>query len=274
MTPPSCVHHQPGSRGFTVIELLIALAIVMSIAGLLAQVVEPARAAFDRVPAELDLQQRGRTAIDVLTRAVRSAGTDVVATSMLGPFAEILPSVALTDPDESGDRFSTLTVMAPVVSGAQGILAIDQAGAFASLTLSTTPCPNVKQVCGFNPGMTAVITDGAGHHDVFVVESTLVGSRTLTADRAFSYTYPSGAAVIEIVQHTYALAVQPDGSSSLLRETAAGAGQPVVDYVAALWFRAAGQSVDVTVIVQAATEPLRRVIADRVFKSSIKWRNP
>ena len=103
MTPPSCVHHQPGSRGFTVIELLIALAIVMSIAGLLAQVVEPARAAFDRVPAELDLQQRGRTAIDVLTRAVRSAGTDVVATSMLGPFAEILPSVALTDPDESGD---------------------------------------------------------------------------------------------------------------------------------------------------------------------------
>ena len=163
--------------------------------------------------------------------------------------------------------------MAPVVNGAQGILAIDQAGAFASLTLSTTPCPNVKQVCGFNPGMTAVITDGAGHHDVFVVESTVVGSRTLTADRGFSYAYPAGAAVIEIDQHTYALAVQPDGSSSLLRETAAGAGQPVVDYVAALSFRAAGQSVDVTVIVQAATEPLRRVIADRVFRSSIKWRN-
>src|SRR5215217_7140378 len=78
------------ARGFTVIELLIALAIVMSIAGLLAQLVEPARAAFDRVPAELDLQQRGRTAIDAITQTVRSAGKNVAATSSLAALSEIL----------------------------------------------------------------------------------------------------------------------------------------------------------------------------------------
>lgn len=273
MTTPCAPSHKGRSQGFTVVELLVALAIVMSIGGLLSQVVEPGRAAFDRVPAELDLHQRGRTAIDVITRAVRSAGADVVVTSALGSFAEILPSVALSDPDASGERFATLTVMAPVVNGAQGTLETDQAGASASLTLATTTCPNVKQVCGFNPGMTAVITDGGAHHDVFIVESTVIGSRTLTADRSFTHAYPVGAAVIEIDQHKYGLAAQADGSTSLLRETAAGAGQPVVDYVTALSFHAAGQSVDVAVTVQAATVPLRRVVADRVFRTSIRWRN-
>ena len=37
------------TRGFTISELLIAMTIVLSIAGLLAQVVEPGRAAFDRL---------------------------------------------------------------------------------------------------------------------------------------------------------------------------------------------------------------------------------
>jgi len=273
MSSHCATRHCARSRGFTVIELLIALAIVLSIAGVLAQVVEPARAAFDRVPAELDLQQRGRTAIDVIAQAVRSAGADVAATDQLGPFDEILPAITLTDPDESGERFATLTVMAPVVNGAQGILWIDQAGAAASFTLATTTCPNVKDVCGFNPGTTAVITDGAGHHDVFIVESTVIGSRILTADRGFSHVYPAGSAVIEIDQHSYRLAAQADGSFSLLRQTVAGAGQPVVDYVAALSFHSSGHHVDVAVTMQAATGSLRRVIADRVFRTSIKWRN-
>ena len=54
----------------------------------MAQVVPPARAAFERLPAELELQQRGRTAIDqVVVRALRSAGKDVVANHPLGSLA-------------------------------------------------------------------------------------------------------------------------------------------------------------------------------------------
>lgn len=260
-------------HGFSVIELLIALAIVLSIAGLLAQVVEPGRLAFERVPAELDLHQRGRTVIDVITRAVRSTDTDVAATAALGAFADLLPVVSLTDPDGTGSRYSTLTVMAPVANAAQGTLDIAQASATAALTLAVTACPNVKEVCGFNPGTTAVIMDGAGHHDVFIVASTIAASRTLTADRAFSHVYPAGSAVIEIDRHTFALAVQGDGSYSLLRLTAAGAAQPVVDHIAELSFHAAADSVDVVVVVEAPTEALRRIIPDRSFRTSIKWRN-
>jgi type II secretory pathway pseudopilin PulG len=260
-------------RGFTVIELLIALAIVMLLAGALAGVVAPARAVFDRVPAELDLQQRGRTAIDVISTALRSAGKTGTATNEAGALAIILPAFALSDPDESGDAFSTLTVTTPAVNGAEGILAADQAGAFAALTLGITLCPNVREVCGFNPGTTAIITDGAGHHDLFEVASTEVGARMLTADRGFSQAYPAGSAVIEIDQHTFSLSAQPDGSLSLIRETAAGAIQPVVDGVASLVFHASGHQVDIAVTVQAATESLRRVLEDRVFRTSVHLRN-
>ena len=225
------------------------------------------------MPAELDLQQRGRTAIEIITQAVRSAGKNVAATNALGAFSEIVPAVSVADPEESGDAFATLTVIVPTVDGAQGVLAVDQSGAAASLTLATTPCPNVKDVCGFNPGTTAVITDGVGHHDVFIVASTVVGARRLTADRSFSQPYPSGSAVIEIDQHTFSLAVQADGSFSLIRETAAGAIQPVVDFVTALSFSISGNQVDVALSVQAATEPLRRVLTDRVFRTSIRLRN-
>ena len=261
------------SEGFTVIELLIALAIVLLLAGALAGLVEPARDVFERVPAELELQQRGRTAIDVIATAVRSAGKNVAATNELGTFANLLPVFTLADPDESGEAFSTLTVTTPTVDGAQGILAADQDGAFAVLTLGISPCPNLQEVCGFNPGMTAIITDGAGHHELFEVASTVAGARTLTADRGFSQAYPAGSAVIEIDQHTFSLAGQPDGSFSLIRETAAGAIQPVVDGVAALVFRGSGRQVEVAVTVQAATVSLRRVLADRVFRTSISLRN-
>ncbi len=262
-----------GPRGFTVIELLIAMAIALLIAGALAGVVQPARAAFDRVPAELDLQQRGRTAIDVISQAVRSAGKDVAATHALGALSEIVPVVSVTDPVASGGGFATLTVMAPIADGAQGVLAASQSGSAGSLTLATAPCPNVKDVCGFNRGMTAVITDGSGRYDVFVVASTVGGSRRLTADRSFPLPYSIGAAVVEIDQHTFSLAPQADGSLSLIRETAAGAVQPVVDFVTALTFTISNHRVDVAVSLQAATESLRRRLADRVFRTSITLRN-
>jgi type II secretory pathway pseudopilin PulG len=261
------------SQGFTIMELLVAVAIVMLLAGALAGVVAPARAVFDRVPAELDLQQRGRTAIDVISTALRSAGKNVAATNQPGALPISLPAFALTDPDESGEAFSILTVTTPTVNGAQGIVATDQAGAFGAVTLGITLCPNVNDFCGFKAGTTAIISDGAGHHDLFEVASTAVAERTLTADRGFSQAYPAGSAVIEVDQHTFSLSAQADGSLSLIRETAAGAIQPVVDGVASLVFHGSERQVDIAVTVQASTESLRRVLDDRVFRASVHLRN-
>jgi hypothetical protein len=79
--------------------------------------------------------------------------------------------------------------------------------------------------------------------------------------------------VIEIAQHTFSLARQADGSFSLMRETAAGAVQPVVDGVASLVFHASEHQVHIAVTLQAATESLRQVLQDRVFRTSVHLRN-
>ena len=62
---------------------------------------------------------------------------------------------------------------------------------------------------------------------------------------------------IEIDQHTFSLAAQADGSFSLIRETAAGAIQPVVDGVASLVFQRLRPPGDIAVTVQAAPMSLR-----------------
>ncbi len=270
------------ARGFSVIELLVALTVTLLIAGALANVVPPARAAFDRVPGELELQQRGRTAIDMLSQAIRSAGTNVPALESVGPLSDVVPTVSLSEPDENGG-YTELTLMAPPPDPAQGVLAAAQDGPAAAIVLEADRCPNVSDVCGFQTGSTAVIADGLGNYDVFQVASTVVAARLLTPARALSRSYPEGSALVEVDELTFMLARQADDSRSLIRVTAAGAVQPVVDFVNGLSFRGMGQpiaagflqyrDVEVTVSVEAPTILLRRVIPDRVFRTSIRLRN-
>jgi len=268
--------------GFTIVELLIAMTIAMLIAGAIAGATPPARDAFERVPADLDLQQRGRTAIDALSQALRSAGKNVTATASLGPLTDLLPAVSVAGEDESG-LFTELTAIIPVPGAAQGLLAVDQSSPGASMTLAFDSCPNIEDICGFTPGSTVVVADGAGHYDVFSIRATNAGARSLTPARSLSRSYPAGSVIVEADQLTFGLARQPDGSYSLNRTTAAGAVQPVVDFVNGLAFGVSGrdaaagffqiQQVDVWLSVEAPTERLRRAIPDRVFRTSIRLRN-
>ena len=252
------------SRGFSLIELLIALAICSAVTAAIAGIVQPARAAFDQVPATLDLRQRGRTAIDVLSQAMRSSG----------PLAGLVPAVVLQDPDESGSRFSSITVMAPAVNPAQGILAQDQMGPAASLTLSTLQCPDIEDVCGFTEGTIAVITDGASRFDVFEVASAHAPSRRLTPSTGFASPYPAGSLVMEVTADTFRLDAQADGSFALVKETAAGAVQPIVDFVTGLAFESPDpHEVSVTLTIDAQATAARGRVAEQLFRTSVGLRS-
>ena len=250
--------------GFSLIELLIALAICSVVTAAIASLVQPARAAFDRVPATLDLRQRGRTAIDVIAQALRSSG----------PLAQVVQTVRLSEPDESGSRFSAITVIAPAVNPAQGVLAHDQPGNGAALTLGTERCPAIKDVCGFTEGAIAVIADGAGRFDVFEVASAHAPSRRVTPSAAFAEPYPQGSLVFEVTADTFRLEEQEDGTFALVRETAAGAIQPIVDFVTGLAFESPDlHRVMVMVTIQASAALLRRPVADQLFQTSVGLRS-
>ena len=267
--------------GFTVVELLIAMTITVLIAGAITGVAPQARAAFDRVPADLDLQQRGRTAIDALSQALRSAGNNVVATESLGALSDLLPVVSVSGEDEPG-VFTELTVIVPVRDPAQAMLDADQTTPGAAMTLATVYCPNVRDVCGFTAGSTAIVADGDGHFDVFSIAATNASARQLIPARAHSRSYSAGSVIVEADRFVFNLRQQPDGSYSLVRTTAAGAVQPVVDFVSGLAFEATGrtaaagfyqiETVDVWLSVEAPTDLLRRVILDRAFRTSVRLR--
>jgi hypothetical protein len=90
-----CGVRSGSEQRFTLIELLIAMTITLLIAGAVASVAPPSRKAFDRVPAELDLRQRGRTAIDALSQALRSSGKNVAATRRLDRSATVAHGVGI-----------------------------------------------------------------------------------------------------------------------------------------------------------------------------------
>lgn len=213
-------------RGFSLVELLVATAVCALLSAAVAAVVPSARAAFDAAPAALDLQQRGRTGVDVLAAAIRSAavGGVVPAVIPLSPIA-----------DSSETQFEALYVVAPVPNPSQGVLDRDQPGAHGVLTLAAGPgCPAVRDVCGFTPGAVAAIADGSGRFDIFTVAATNSASGEITASLAFASAYPAGSLVVEVDAHYFRLDDQADGTRSLVRETAGGATQPIVDHVTAM----------------------------------------
>jgi hypothetical protein len=118
-----------------------------------------------------------------------------------------------------------------------------------------------------------MISDADGNYDVFVVSSTNAGQRLVTPDHALSHAYSAGSVVCEVEDNTFGLDAQPDGTYSLTRVTAAGAVQPIVDFIAELTFAVNEQQVDIALHVHAATQSQRSIIADRVFRTSIAVRN-
>ena len=223
------------ARGFSLLELLMAVAISALCVAIMAAAVPPLQAAFEQTPAVIDMQQRARAAVDTIAQAVRGA-----------------ERVALLDEDLPSGEFRQLMTVTPRANAGQGIVAYDQISAGGDLFLLAARCPAVTDVCGFVPGSSAVIGDAGGGFDVFTVGSTDAATRSLSPRRRFEQPYAADAAVVEVDAYTFRLDPQPDGSFTLMRESAAGAVQPIVDRISELRFAPAfdGRGVEATVKVQ------------------------
>ncbi len=250
------------TQGFSLVELLVALAICSLVSAAIGAMVPPSRAVFEQTPAVLELQQRGRTAIDAIAQAVRSAGiTDGV------------PPMVLSAPDPSGERFTQLLAIARALHAAEGKLDADQQGSSGDLLLSESSCPAVNDVCGFRPGASVVIADGLGRFDLFTVIATNQGLNSISSSVAFAQPYPAGSFLIEVDAYTFRLDAAPDGSTTLVRETVAGAIQPIVDHVTGLSFHASGGQLEVNLTVHPPPAPEHGRVRERAFRAGVFPRN-
>lgn len=209
------------ARGFSLVELLVALALCAVVSAALAGVVAPARAAFETAPAAIDQHLRARSGADTIVSALRAAGLDSSAPAVL-PEAE-----------PGGDDFSSLAVL--VGDGeARGELAADQSGPSGPLALDAgEACPAAGDVCGFVAGSRAVILDGHGRFDVVDVASTVPSRLELVPAAPLSVAYRAGSTLVEADLLRFEAPRQADGSRTLVRVTSAGAAQPIVEGVTA-----------------------------------------
>lgn len=67
-------HRRPLPRGFTIVEVLVALSIFLLILMGIMQVFEPSNQAYQSSQRKLNVQQNGRVAMDTIVRQLRMAG--------------------------------------------------------------------------------------------------------------------------------------------------------------------------------------------------------
>ena len=172
--------------GFSLAEVLIATSLMLSVTAAVFAVMNPSQGAFSREPEVADMQQRLRVASDTLNKNLIMAGGGVYIGRQAGPlnyyFAPVLPfRDGVINADPAG-TFKTDAITLMYVPSTASQTSISQAipDASALLTVNVEPgCPQNDGMCGFEPGMTVLVYDDSGAHDIFTIGGVQGGAAQL-----------------------------------------------------------------------------------------------
>jgi hypothetical protein len=236
------------AAAFTLVELLIAMAIMLAITGAVFALVNPAGEQFLVQPEAHDLQQRLRAAVGALQHDLGMAGGGAYVGPAAGPlvasFAPILPyrsGEAKADPPLGvfyrADTVS-LTYVPSTVAQAQ-VVGIAPGGA-GLVVLARANCgPLIRdRLCGFAAGTPVVIYDMSGR----VERGTVVSVEGLAIavegpDLMGRVSPEEGAVIAQVVTAVYGPGADPaTGAPRLMRYDGRHSNQPVVDHVVSVRF--------------------------------------
>src|SRR5688500_757235 len=149
-------------RGFSFVEIVVSLAIMLVVIGAIFKLVNPAHGMFATQNELLDMQQRLRLAADAIGRDVRVAGA-----GSRGYFASIVPHRrGMESPDPPGsifnDRISVVFVPALAPETTVSSSTDDGGLVFAN---RQPECPSENPLCGFRANMVVAIFDESGAFD-------------------------------------------------------------------------------------------------------------
>jgi prepilin-type N-terminal cleavage/methylation domain-containing protein len=222
--------------GFSLIELLIAVAIVLTITGAVFQLLNPARLTFQAQPELADLQQRLRVGVETLTQdlLMAGAGPDMGPASgpLAGFFAPVLP--------QGNDAITLIYVP---VTAAQTTLrqAADASGWVELESPANCPPPKADEVCGFREDMRAILIDASGAWDPVTITGAANGSVSFASEGRLQADYGAGTSLAEAVTRTYYLDAAAD-TPQLMRVSGGASDLPVVDHVVGIEFEYVGDA--------------------------------
>jgi prepilin-type N-terminal cleavage/methylation domain-containing protein len=235
-----------GDGGFSLVELLIAMAVMATFSSALAALILAGESIARTQPEAADVQQRARVALQTLGAELALAGAGLDRGPQAGALAQYFPPVG-----PSGDGGITIWY----VSGreAQTTLAATLArGATDAPIRNAARCPASDPGCAFTRASTAIVFDGLGCRDVLRIDAVTSTSLQVRAgSRACSY--GQGAAIAQGEVRTYL--VDAAARQLLRRDEATGFSAPVLDNVTAMRveYLDGGRRVRVTLRVAAAT---------------------
>jgi len=165
--------------GFSLLELMIAMAVMLTVTGSIFSLMNPSQGAFQAQPEVSDMQQRLRVGADMLYKDLIMAGNGAYQGSSSGSFMYTFASVmpfrqGTTNDDPPGTyRTDVITVMYVPPTVAQTSLrkvAGNSLTNSAEINVNADPgCPAADPLCGFEEGMTMLMYDDSGNYDTFTV---------------------------------------------------------------------------------------------------------
>lgn len=208
-------------RGFTLIEMLVSVAIMVAVTGAIFSLVDPSRGTYDAQPQVSDMQQRLRVGTSLLSNDLVMAGAGATAGgekmgSLLNFFAPVMPlRFGWTDSDVAAGvlyRDDAVTLMfipwdSPHTTVAKGMPQ-------PSSEVIVNPVDGCDEsetnypLCRFYDGQRAIIFDETGAFDDMTITQVQPAASHLQHNKAipgntFSKRYQEGSHVAQLLQRTY-----------------------------------------------------------------------
>jgi hypothetical protein len=201
-----------GQAGYSIIELLVSTAIMVTVTGAIFAMMSPAQGNSRTQPEVADMQQRMRVGNDTLFKELVMAGAGAyqgpVTGALVNFFAPILPRrLGRINPDPP-TVFRDDTITLSYIPNTYSQTTISDPMPDVSAELKVTPqnnCPaDASQLCGFHEGMDVIIFDTSGNFDFFTITEVQDAAAHLQhRGQNMSVAYQPPASVTQIVSNTY-----------------------------------------------------------------------
>jgi len=235
-------HRRSSEAGYTLIELLVSTAIMITVTGAIFGLMNPAQGTAQTQPEVADMQQRMRIGNETMFKELVMSGAGPyqgpVTGALVNFFAPILPRrIGRVNPDQP-TVFKQDTITLSYIPNSYSQTTISSAMPTPSAELKVTAQPNcpadVGNLCGFQDGMDVIIFDTSGNFDLFTITQVQNAAAHLQhRGQTLSKSYDVGASVTQIVSNTYYLNTQ---TNQLMRYNGNTDDIPIVDNVVDLRF--------------------------------------
>lgn len=223
------------SRGFSLVEALVAMTLTLMVTGAGLALVAPASRASSAQPEVMDVQQRARVAAEMIARDVATAGAGMVVGASRGVLTRAIPAALPRRLGaQNGDgadvaRDTAITLLSVPLTAAETTIAAPISSASLTLTVNASQTCGTAVLCGLAAGDDVLVTDVAGHFDVFRITRVIGASATLRHHgQDLAWVYPTGAAVTRVVTRTF----DYDAAARQLRQYDGDqSDQPAVDHL-------------------------------------------